>query len=98
MTFESSYKIELIVTHHKRRRSRPPFSATAYLVDSSKTAPSDLLDAGRCEEAGSGGEAARDALRDLQQRRERLTGVCDAVLNQALLDPLGAITLQRVVG
>ncbi|WP_394794888.1 hypothetical protein [Armatimonas sp.] len=88
-------KIELIALHHKRRRSKPPYSATAYLVDSSLPAPRDLIDAGRCEEAEGEEDAMRAALRDLQTR---LNGQHDALVRAVLADPVGAITERRRVG
>lgn len=90
--------LELIITHHKRRRARLPYSASVYLINTALPSPRDLIDSGRCEEAESEGEAARNALRELQERRERLAGAHDALLMRALLDPVGAITKRRTVG
>lgn len=80
--------IELIVWHHKRRTRRLPYSAAAYLLDPSKPEHHQVLEAGSCAEAGTEGEAARDALRDLQERRDH-QGKHDPELVRALSDPVG---------
>jgi hypothetical protein len=88
----SGLKIELIVWHHRRRTRRLPYSAAAYLLDPSKPEHHQVIEAGSCLEAGTEGEAARDALRELQERlgasdvlkaKERY----DEVLVRALADP-----------
>lgn len=80
--------IELIVWHHKRRTRRLPYSAAAYLLDPSKPENHQVLEAGSCSEAGTEHEAARNALRELQERRER-QGKHDPELVRALSDPVG---------
>ena len=91
----SALRIELIVTHHKRRRSKLPYSATAYLVDSSLPAPRDLIDAGRCEEAEGEEDAVRASLRDLQTR---LNGRHDELVRSVLADPARVEMVRRQVG
>ncbi|WP_309713991.1 hypothetical protein [Armatimonas sp.] len=97
MSNPTTLKIEMIVWHHKRRTRRQPYSAAAYLIDPSKPEHHQILEAGSCSEAGTEGEAARDALRDLQERRERLVGTYDPELVRALADPVGAISERRFV-
>ena len=87
--------IELIVWHHRRRTRRQPYSAAAYLTDPSKPQHHQVIEAGSCTDGGTEGEAARDALRDLQERCERLVGEHDAELVRALADPVGAISERR---
>ena len=94
--------IELIVWHHKRRTRRQPYSAAAYLLDPSKDKYHKDIEAGECLEAGSEGEAARDALRDLQESLATSDLVmplelAHEVLIAALGDPVGAIGERRFV-
>ena len=95
--------IELIVWHHKRRTRRLPYSAAAYLVDPSKPKHHQVIEGGTCLEAGSEGEAARDALRELQESLatsdlvDQLQGRHEPVLRVALADPVGAIMQRRFV-
>lgn len=89
--------IELIVWHHRRRTRRQPYSAAAYLTNPSKPEHHQVIEAGSCTDGSTEGEAARDALRNLQERRERLVGAHDPELVQALNDPVGAISERRFV-
>ncbi len=86
----STLTIELIIWHHKRRTRRLPYSAAAYLLDPSKPEHHQVLEAGSCSEAGTEGEAARDALRELQTRRDH-QDKHDPELVRALADPLGGL-------
>ena len=94
-TAPAPLKVELFVWHHKRRTRRQPYSAAAYLLDPSKPQHHQVIEAGSCTDAGTEGEAARDALRDLQERCERLAGQYDTELVRALRDPVGAISERR---
>ncbi len=96
MSTPNTLHIELIVWHHRRRTARQPYSATAYLIDPARLEHYRVVEAGLCYEAGSEGEAARDALRDLQERCER-QGKYDADLVRALADPVAAISERRLV-
>ena len=108
----STLSLELIVWHHKRRTRRQPYSAAAYLLDPSKPEHHQVIEAGSCTDAGTEGEAARDALRDLHERCERLGGASElrlvgehdaesevrtSTLVRVLADPVGAISERRFV-
>lgn len=95
---EPALQIELIVWHHKRRTARAPYSAAAYLIDPSKPQNRQLIEAGNCSEAGTEGEAARDALRALQTALGDGEGAWGELVRRALLDPVGAVTERRTVG
>lgn len=104
-TAPAPLKVELIVWHHQRRTRRQPYSAAAYLLDPSKPDHHQVIEAGSCTDGGTEGEAARDALRDLQERCERLGGASelrlageyDAELVRALAYPVRAISERRFV-
>ena len=84
--------------HHKRRTRRLPYSAHAYLVQPGRK-PFEVIEAGNCDEAGTEGEAARDALRALQEALGDGDGALGGeILRRALLDPLEAISERLVVG
>ena len=96
-------RIELTVWHYRRCTRRLPYSASAYLINIDKPGYRQAIIGGSCLEAGSEGEAARDALRDLQERLGSsdlladLQGQPNATLLVALSDPVGAISERRVV-
>jgi hypothetical protein len=101
-TTAPTLRVEMIVWHHKRRTRREPYSAAAYLVDYTKPRHHQVIEGGTCLEAGSEGEAARDALREIQERLgasdlvSKLVGH-DEVLVRALADPVGVIGERRFV-
>lgn len=94
-TIETSCTIDVIVWHHERRTARPPYSAAAYLINGNAKPGGDLVEAGNCDEASNEVEAARLALRALQ---EALGDRCPALVIAALVDPVGAITERWRVG
>jgi hypothetical protein len=86
--------IELIVWFHTRRTRRQPYSAAAYLIDLNLPTARQTIEGGMCLESDSEAEAAREALRDLQ---ERLEGQHAPILIRALKNPTESITKRREV-
>lgn len=91
---DENLSIELIVWFHTRRTRRQPYSAAAYLIDLNLPTARQTIEGGTCLESGSEAEAAREALRDLQ---ERLQGEYAPTLIRALQNPIGSITAKRDV-
>jgi hypothetical protein len=86
-------QIEVIVWHHKRRTVTPPYSASAYLVDLSLPEARQVIAAGSCDAADGELVAAREALRNLQNR---LTlPEYRALVDGALVDPERVIRERR---
>lgn len=85
--------IEVIVWHHKRRTARPPYSASAYLVDMAQPEARQVIASGSCTEADGDLVAAREALRNL---RDRLTlPEYRALAGAAMIDPEQVIRERR---
>ena len=99
----STLRIELIVWHHKRRTRQQPYSASAFLIEPGRL-PHEMIAGGNCNEAESESQAARGALRELQEQLGKVVGASmasdahDAVVRAALADPVAAITERRSMG
>lgn len=86
-------QIEVIVWHHHRRTVTPPYSASAYLIDPYPRHGGDVIAAGSCDAADGELVAAREALRNLQNR---LTlPEYRALVDGALTDPERVIRERR---
>ena len=95
-------RVELILWHHQRQTRRMPYSASAYLIAPGRK-PHEMIAGGSCNEAENESQAAREALRELQEQLGRVVGAAmatdlhDEVVRAALADPLAAVTERRSV-